>query len=69
MLADLVQQLDTLRGKDEAAVAAIGSIVNDEQEHHDRSAAKAQASPFWLRLLSPVVAGSTESVIWLGMQL
>jgi 3-demethoxyubiquinol 3-hydroxylase len=69
VLSHLNQQIEVLRAKDEAAVAAIGSIVSEEQEHHDRSAAHAQASPFWIKVLSPVVALSTQAVIWLGMHL
>jgi len=69
VLVHLKHQLSVLQGRDEAAVAAIRSIVDEEQEHHDRFAAHAQASPIWLKLLSPIVGVSTESVIWLGMRL
>jgi len=68
-LRHLSEQIDRLSGKDEAAVAAISSIIAEEQEHHDRSASLAQASSFWLKVLSPMVAWSTESVIWIGMHL
>lgn len=67
VLRHLGQQMAALRAKDEAAVAAIGAIVSEEQQHHDRSAAHVHASRFWLKVLSPVVALSTEAVIWVGM--
>lgn len=70
VLRHLERQLDALRGVDDAAAHAIGSIVQEEQQHHDRSAAHIQgrARAFWLRCLTPVVAASTETVIWLGMR-
>ena len=69
VLTHLNQQMEALRAKDEAAVEAIGSIVSEEQEHHDRSAAHVQAGAFWVRVLSPVVALSTKAVIWIGMHI
>jgi len=69
VLVHLQQQLHELDGSDAEAVAAISRIVVDEQEHHDRSATQAAEGWFWPAILSPVVAISTESVIWLGMRL
>lgn len=69
VLRHLEAQLRELAGRDEAAVAAIAQIVDEERQHHDRSAAHLEPGRFWSRLLSPVVAASTESVIWLGMRL
>lgn len=70
VLGHLQHQLRTLAGQDDAAVAAIGLIVQEEQAHHDQSAAHlAAAGRLWPRLLTPIVAASTESVIWLGMRL
>jgi 3-demethoxyubiquinol 3-hydroxylase len=69
VLAHLREQLRTLEGVDAEAVAAISHIVADEQAHHDRSATQAAEGRFWPAVLSPVVALSTESVIWLGMRL
>jgi len=69
VLGHLQHQLLELRGQDAEAVAAIDAIVEEEQAHHDASAAHAPASGFWHRVLSPVVAGSTEAVIWMGMRL
>jgi ubiquinone biosynthesis monooxygenase Coq7 len=69
VLGHLRQQLLTLAGNDDQAVAAISQIVDEEQQHFDRSASHLCAAQFWPRLLSPVVAAATETVIWLGMRL
>ena len=69
VLKHLRQQVAALGASDRAAVAVIESIIVEEQQHRDRSAARAQASPLWLKVLSPIVAKSTEGVIWLGMHL
>ncbi|SFO27722.1 ubiquinone biosynthesis monooxygenase Coq7 [Variovorax sp. PDC80] len=69
VLRHLEAQLRELAGRDEAAVAAIAQIVDEERQHQDQSAAHLEPGRFWSRLLSPVVAASTESVIWLGMRL
>jgi ubiquinone biosynthesis monooxygenase Coq7 len=63
------QQLLTLDGNDDQAAAAISKIVDKEQQHFDQSASHLGAGELWPRLLSPVVAAATESVIWLGMRL
>jgi ubiquinone biosynthesis monooxygenase Coq7 len=68
VLRHLEHQLEQLR-EDRLAVQAIESIVHEEREHHDRSAAMAQEGQLWLKVLTPVVAASTEAVIWLGMKL
>jgi len=68
VLRHLEQQLDQLRGKDEAAVEAIESIVIEERQHHDQSASHSTVGQFWPRVLSPVVSASTEAVIWVGMR-
>ncbi len=69
VLRHLAHQLEVLRSTDEAAAAAVRAIFDEEQEHHDRSAAHVTPGRLWDRFLSPVVAASTESVIWLGMRL
>ncbi|WP_374562108.1 demethoxyubiquinone hydroxylase family protein [Ideonella sp.] len=70
VLGHLQHQLRTLTGHDPAAVTAIHQIVDEEQTHHDQSAAHlGTAGRFWPQLLTPIVAASTESVIWLGMRL
>lgn len=56
-------------GKDREAVDAISQIVEEEQWHHDQSASHVRADHVWTKVLGPVVAASTESVIWLGMRL
>jgi ubiquinone biosynthesis monooxygenase Coq7 len=69
VLGHLRQQLLTLAGNDDQATAAISKIVDEEQQHFDQSASHLSAAGFWPRLLSPVVAVATESVIWMGMRL
>jgi ubiquinone biosynthesis monooxygenase Coq7 len=68
VLRHLAEQMDALEGKDDAAYAAIASIVSEEQAHHDQSARRASGR-FWSKVLTPVVAVSTEAVIWFGMHL
>lgn len=67
VLRHLQHQITQLRATDPAAVQAIGAIVADEQQHHDELAAQNRGR--WVRCLEPVVAASTEAVIWLGMKL
>ncbi|MFG6457481.1 demethoxyubiquinone hydroxylase family protein [Roseateles sp. BYS96W] len=67
VLRHLQHQLTQLRPLDPAAVQAIEAIVADEQHHHDELAAQDRGR--WVRCLEPVVAASTETVIWLGMKL
>ena len=69
VLRHLQQQLTALQGNDPHAVDAISAIISEEQQHHDRSARRVQASARWSRLLTPIVSTSTETVIWLGMRL
>lgn len=68
VLGHLTHQIAVLRGKDDAAVKAISAIVMEEQQHHDQSASHLQVGKFWPVVLSPVVAASTEAVIWIGMR-
>jgi ubiquinone biosynthesis monooxygenase Coq7 len=68
VLSHLEQQMAALRGVDQAAFAAVSSIVGEEQSHHDQSLHRAPGK-LWSRILTPVVAASTEAVIWLGMHL
>ena len=68
VLRHLQDQLAVLRGTDEAAATAISAIVVEEQRHHDQSASHIQPGQFWPWVLSPVVAASTEVVIWVGMR-
>ena len=69
VLRNLRAQIAELQHSDAAAVTAITRIVHDEQQHHDSAAAQAQASRWWRAVITPVVAASTETVIWLGMRL
>ena len=69
VLGHLEQQVTILNGIDEAAVNAIHRIIDDEREHRDAYAVRVEAGRFWPKVLTPIVAFSTESVIWLGMNL
>lgn len=69
VLGHLKAQLRDLSGIDDAAASVISEIVEEEQLHHDQSASHVRANHVWSKVLSPVVAASTESVIWLGMRL
>lgn len=69
VLRHLRQQVAALADSDGAAVAAIESIIVEEEQHRACLAADARASALWLKVLSPIVTTSTEAVIWLGMHL
>jgi ubiquinone biosynthesis monooxygenase Coq7 len=69
VLGHLEQQLLALNGKDDAATAAISKIVAEEREHLAQSESHLSYGQFWPTVLTPIVAASTESVIWLGMRL
>lgn len=69
VLTHLQIQLSELAATDPSAVAAISTIVNDEQTHHDEGLRLMGATSRWSRLLMPIVAASTNAVIWLGMHL
>lgn len=68
VLKHLAHQLHTLRDIDPLAVAAIASIVDEEQHHHDHSAAQIDVRDPWFRALTPIVTAWTETVIWMGMR-
>ncbi len=69
VLVHLQAQLSVLEGQDIHAATAIAKIVAEEQEHLAQSNSHFDATATWSRILSPVVAAATESVIWLGMRL
>jgi 3-demethoxyubiquinol 3-hydroxylase len=69
VLTHLGEQISQLHESDPQAVRAIQMIIDDEQLHHDQSAAHVSENDWWFRAIRPVVAASTESVIWLGMRL
>lgn len=68
VLKHLAHQLHALREIDPLAVTAIASIVEEEQHHHDHSAAQIDVQDPWFRALTPVVTAWTEAVIWMGMR-
>lgn len=69
VLRHMREQAEALDGLDMEAVVALNEIIADEQSHHDLSASRLRARGLWQKLIDPVVAASTEAVIWLGMRL
>jgi ubiquinone biosynthesis monooxygenase Coq7 len=67
VLKHLEHQLASLSSADPAAAAVVRQIVSDEQEHHDRSAARLSRPHRLDPLLAPAVRAATETIIWLGM--
>jgi ubiquinone biosynthesis monooxygenase Coq7 len=66
VLAHLGEYRALLRGKDDAAEAAIAAILADEQAHHDALAA--DATGLGAGWLDAAVTASTEAVIRTGMR-
>ncbi|HEY0131430.1 MAG TPA: demethoxyubiquinone hydroxylase family protein, partial [Allosphingosinicella sp.] len=62
------EQAEALHGLDAQAVAALRDVIADEQSHHDLSEARLDARGPWPKLINPIVAASTEAVIWLGLR-
>lgn len=69
VLKPLEHQLVLLQGIDPGAVSAISAIIVEERQHQDQSASHVHVESFWSRFLTPIVAASTEAVIWLGMRM
>lgn len=69
VLHHLTLQLAALDGKDASAAATIRTIIDDEQEHHDRSAARLGRATMLESLIDRSIASSTRAIIWLGMRL
>jgi 3-demethoxyubiquinol 3-hydroxylase len=69
VLRHMHEQVRDLTGVDEAAVETLRQVIDEEQQHHDLSAARLRGDSFWAKLIEPVVSASTEAVIWLGMRL
>jgi 3-demethoxyubiquinol 3-hydroxylase len=69
VLRHMHEQVKTLSGVDEEAASTLRHVIAEEQEHHDISAVRVVPNSFWPRIIDPVVASSTEAVIWLGMRL
>ncbi|WP_412769489.1 demethoxyubiquinone hydroxylase family protein [Ralstonia pseudosolanacearum] len=69
VLTHLERQLSTLAGIDSEAVSAISAIVAEERRHRDDAADRIASGSVWTGVLTPLVSGATEAVIWLGMRL
>ena len=69
VLRHMHEQVAALAGVDASAANTLRDIIADEQGHHDLSARRLEARGWWPKLINPVVAASTEAVIWLGMRL
>jgi 3-demethoxyubiquinol 3-hydroxylase len=69
VLRHMHEQVAELSASDAAAAAALRDVIADEQEHHDVSDRRLAPPGAWPKIINPVVAASTEAVIWLGMRL
>jgi len=69
VLRHMHEQVEELNGIDDEAASTLRQIIAEEQEHHDLSADRVKPGTFWAKIMDPVVASSTEAVIWLGMRL
>jgi ubiquinone biosynthesis monooxygenase Coq7 len=69
VLRHMREQVAVLESVDVEATQTLTTIIAEEQEHHDLSAVRVGSGSFWPRAIDPVVAASTEAVIWLGMRL
>ena len=69
VLRHLEEQQAFLAGVDGAAAGVIGEIIADERDHHDSAERNLDPRNPWAAIIGPVVALSTEAVIWLGMKL
>jgi ubiquinone biosynthesis monooxygenase Coq7 len=69
VLRHMHEQMAELAAGDPAAADTLRDVIADEQEHHDVSDRRLAPPGFWPRIVNPVVAVSTEAVIWLGMRL
>jgi ubiquinone biosynthesis monooxygenase Coq7 len=69
VLRHLAEQRAQLADIDLMAAELIGSIIEDEQLHHDRALDEVGTGTGWLKALKFIVSQSTEAVIWLGMKL
>jgi len=69
VLRHLHEQVAALEITDLNATHALREIIREEQEHHDVSAARLSTNSWWARIVDPIVAASTEAVIWFGMRL
>jgi 3-demethoxyubiquinol 3-hydroxylase len=69
VLRHMREQVAELEASDGAAAATLRAVIADEQQHHDLSHRRLARRGFWPKVINPVLAGSTEAVIWLGMRL
>ncbi|NWM49592.1 demethoxyubiquinone hydroxylase family protein, partial [Escherichia coli] len=67
VLRHMAEQIEALEADDPVAVALLRDIVEEEQEHHDRSAAQLRGGALQ-HVLDIGVGGATEAVIWIGMR-
>lgn len=69
VLRHLEDQIALLSPTDLEACEVVKKIVEEEKAHHDIAELELKQGSFWPHILMPIVAGSTEFVIWLGMRL
>ena len=69
VLRHLAEQRIELATIDPDTAALIASIIEDEQQHHDRSLDHIDIDNGLLRALRFIVTRATEAVIWMGMKL
>ena len=69
VLRHMNEQVAELSASDPAAADTLRDVIADEQEHHDLSDLRLTSPGWWPRVIDPVVAVSTEAVIWTGMRL
>lgn len=69
VLRHLEDQMKQLSSIDPEAWLAVSKVVEEEKAHHDSAELELEQGRFWPRVLMPIVAASTEFVIWLGMKL
>jgi len=69
VLRHMHEQVAVLSASDPAAAATLRDVIADEQEHRDLSDRRLSSPGFWPKIIEPIVAASTEAVIWLGMRL
>ncbi|HEX8527116.1 demethoxyubiquinone hydroxylase family protein [Allosphingosinicella sp.] len=69
VLRHMREQVAELCASDPAAADALRDVIAEEQKHHDLSGRRLAKPGLWPKIINPVVAASTEVVIWLGMRL
>lgn len=69
VLRHLELQVAQLRYADAEAATVIEQIIHEEQEHHNRSAARLPDRSIIAWVIDRVVTAATETVIWIGLRL